>query len=79
VGAGGGRKMKGHIGYSPITGKVYIGTHNGKVWRGDKNDITDDFIQVMIQKFPPGFSYTISIDGIDRYKFTVREIREEEK
>jgi hypothetical protein len=68
--------VKGHIGCSPITEKVYIGTHDGKVWRGRKKDITSEFIQVVLQKFPPDFSYTITADGVARYEITVREIRE---
>jgi hypothetical protein len=68
--------VKGRLGCSPLTGKVYIGSHNGKEWGGRKTDITSEFIQVVLQKFPPGFTYTIAVDGVVKYGLTVTEIEE---
>lgn len=54
------------IGLSPITGKIYIGKTNQKKpheWVGEKRDVTNNFLQVLIQKFEPGTSANITIDG----------------
>jgi len=65
------------LGYSPLTGKIYIGKVNKRrpnEWSGKKIDMTSNFIQVMLQKFEPGFEHTITVDGKPKYKITVREI-----
>ena len=72
------------IGYSELTGKVYIG--RSKVersgvrrWVGEKRDITSEFIGVMLQKFGPdtgsnGAETTITkADGTP--EFVVRVVR----
>lgn len=65
------------LGYSPLTERIYMGTANKKKpneWSGKKIDMTSNFIQVMLQKFAPGFEHTITIDGEPKYAITVREI-----
>ena len=41
------------IGYSPLTDKIYIGRQNKekRMWIGEKEDITNDFINVSFQYF----------------------------
>ena len=41
------------IGHSPLTDKVYLGRQNKAkgMWIGDKEDITNDFINVAFQYF----------------------------
>jgi hypothetical protein len=36
--------------------------------------MTSNFIQVMLQKFAPGFEHTITVGGKPKYTITVREI-----
>jgi hypothetical protein len=40
--------IKNGIGYSPLTGKVYLGKQNTekRIWVGEKKDITNEFIAV---------------------------------
>ncbi len=53
-----------HIGVSPLTGKVFIGTiEKAGVWR-NKRDITDEFIGAVIQKWE-GFCENLSVPGSD--------------
>lgn len=69
------------IGYSPLTDRVYLGNvakNNPNQWVGNKTDITNNFIQVLLQKFEPGTESVIAIDGKNKYKVTVTEITEEE-
>lgn len=69
------------IGYSPLTEKVYLGNvskKNPNQWVGNKEDITNIFIQVLLQKFEPGTESIIAVDGKNKYKITVTEIEEEE-
>lgn len=44
------------LGYSPLSGKVYLGKpkkNKPNEWAGKKVDITDNFMDVMLQKFEP--------------------------
>jgi hypothetical protein len=50
-----------------------LGAHNGEHWLGEKEDITSDFIKVLLEKFPPRFRYGITVDGKVKYEITVRE------
>ena len=45
-----GSTRKG-IGYNPIDGKVYLGRQNREkgMWVGDKEDISEDFLNVLMQ------------------------------
>ena len=48
------------IGYSPLTEKVYLGRQNraqGR-WIGEKEDITSDFINIMLEYVPMNTSRT---------------------
>lgn len=48
--------IKKGIGYSPFTDKVYIGKQNKVkgMWVGEKEDITNDFINISFQYFEEG-------------------------
>lgn len=45
--------VKNGIGYSPLTGKVYLGKQNTekRIWVGEKKDITNDFLAVSSEFF----------------------------
>jgi hypothetical protein len=51
--------------FSELSNRVYWGTINTKtnVARSGKKDVTSDFIGIMLQKFPVGFSQDISVNG----------------
>lgn len=51
--------------YSELTGHVYWGTMNADtgIARGNKKDVTSDFIGIMLQKFPPNFKQNIVCNG----------------
>jgi len=53
------------IGYSPLTEKIYLGKQNKEkgIWVGDKEDITSDFINVMMDYIPENTTRTIT--GLD--------------
>ena len=53
------------IGYSPLTEKIYLGKQNKDkgIWVGDKEDITSDFINVMMNYIPENTTRTIT--GLD--------------
>ena len=63
------RELK--LGHSPLTGSIYLGSQNKGMWSGKKRDVTNDFIQVMLQKFPPNTAQKISIDGETKYRVIV--------
>lgn len=65
------------IGYSPKTGKVFIGKVSKDKplkWIGRKVDITSDFIEVLLQKFAPGTERFILVNDNPKYTITVDEI-----
>ena len=67
------------IGYSPLSGNIYLGRTNPKKpneWIGDKKDITNNFLQVLTQKFEPGTETDITVNGKPKYKVRVTEISE---
>jgi hypothetical protein len=45
--------VKYGIGYSPLSDKVYLGKQNTekRIWVGDKNDITNEFLAVASEYF----------------------------
>lgn len=53
--------IKKGIGYSPLTEKVFLGKQNQekRIWIGEKEDITSDFINVMFQYVEPNTQRTI--------------------
>ncbi|MDD4970827.1 MAG: hypothetical protein PHT07_15475 [Paludibacter sp.] len=60
--------MKKRIGYSPLTQKIYLGKQNKekRMWVGEKEDITSDFIAVLMEFVGPGEVRRITtIDGIE--------------
>ena len=66
------------LGLSPITGRIYLGRINPKhsgFWVGEKRDVTSQFIEVMLQKFEPGYETTIEENGKPKYSVTVRKIK----
>ena len=75
--------MKGLIlGFSALTERIYLGRvskRNHSQWRGEKLDITSNFIQVMLQKFKPGYETTVDVDGKPKYTVTVKEIKKARK
>ena len=54
---------KMHLGHSPLTDNIYLGKQKGNHWVGEKRDVTNEFIQVMLQKFEPNTVKGITIDG----------------
>lgn len=66
------------IGFSPLTQRIYIGRvskKNKNMWAGVKKDITNNFLQVLLYKFPIG-EHEISINGKPKYKINIEEIIE---
>jgi len=53
--------MKKGIGFSPLTEKIYLGIQNKEkgLWVGEKEDITNDFINVIFQYIPSNTQRTI--------------------
>lgn len=68
-----------HLGYSPLTERIYLGKQNQvkKMWVGEKRDITSEFIQVMEQKFPINTSQNISVDGVNKYRVIVVDMEKD--
>ena len=65
--------------YSPLTGRILWGLHNGKgVAVGDRQkDITSDFLQVMEMKFPINTSQNVSVNGENKYRVIVLDMDKE--
>lgn len=66
------------LGLSPITGTIYLGKLSKKdprTWAGKKQDVTSNFIDVMIQKFEPGYEYDITVNGKVKFQVIVREVK----
>ena len=53
--------IKKGIGYSPLTEKIYLGKQNKEksMWVGDKEDITNEFLNVLFEYVPKGSSRII--------------------
>ncbi len=66
-----------HLGYSPLSEKIYLGKHKGNHWVGEKRDVTSEFIQVLLQKFEPNSTNNISVNGENRYRIIVVDIDKE--
>jgi hypothetical protein len=65
--------MKNHLGYSPQTEKIYLRFSNGR-----REDITDEFTNMVLMKFKPGFVHSLkSEDESCEYEITVIEIKKE--
>lgn len=70
-----------HLGVSPLTKSVYVGhlIENGTVWGVNKQDVTADFLNCIIDKFGPGeeikseHSLT-SADGKPLYKLEITRL-----
>lgn len=62
---------KMHLGLSSLTGKIYLGRQKNGLWVGEKRDVTNEFLQVMEQKFQINTAKTISCDGVDEYRVIV--------
>jgi hypothetical protein len=74
-------KIKFHLGFSAITGKVYAGKmrrlKNGAMTTiGKRYDVTQDFYNALLQKFPVGHKTLIIVDENPKYRVTVEEISE---
>lgn len=67
---------KMHLGFSPLTNRVYLGKQNKDQWVGDKRDVTSEFLQVMLQMFPIG-DHTISSNGKTVYKLKIEKAGDE--
>ncbi len=64
------------LGFSPLTGKIYLGRpckNKPNQWAGDKKDITSNFLEVMLQKFDPGTETVLIGTNGSKYKVTVQE------
>ena len=66
-----------HLGHSPLTGNIYIGKQKDNRWVGEKRDITNEFIQVMLHKFQPNTTQNITIDGKEKYRIVVVDVSRE--
>jgi hypothetical protein len=67
------------LGLSPITGTIYLGRlskKNPNTWAGKKQDVTSNFIDVMLQKFEAGYEHDITVNGKVKFKVTVKEIKQ---
>lgn len=59
--------LKTGLVYSELSNRIYWATVNQKtgIARSGKKDVTSDFIGVMLQKFPVGYSQNISCNGVN--------------
>lgn len=67
------------IGKSVISDTIYAGYLNkeGTMWKGNKKDITNDFLSVTIERWN-GYSEIIEKhgkDGVKKYQIIVKEIK----
>jgi hypothetical protein len=68
--------------YSALSEAIYlckINLKNPNVCQGDKKDITNNFIQVMLEKFEPNTETSISVNGEPKYKIRVITIKKPKK
>jgi hypothetical protein len=65
-----------HLGFSPLTGRVYLGKQRNDLWVGEKRDVTSEFTQVMLQIYEPGETRTITVNGVPKYSVTVKKMEE---
>jgi len=64
-----------HLGHSPLTGKIYLGKQkNTNEWSGEKRDVTNEFIQVMLHKFEPNTIHNITVGGQSKYRIMVVDV-----
>jgi hypothetical protein len=68
---------KMHLGHSPLTGRIYLGRQKDNHWVGQKRDVTNEFLQVMEQKFPINTSQNISVDGVNKYRVIILDMEKE--
>jgi hypothetical protein len=70
--------IKKGIGYSELSDKIYLGKQNKEkgIWVGDKEDITNDFLNVCFAYFEEGNSRTIN--SKDKTNMFVNIRRDEE-
>ena len=74
------RKLR--LGYSALTGNVYLGKDkkDGRLADPDKfllnpkRDITSDFMNVLLLKFEPNTSHIVSIDGEPKYRLLLIDV-----
>lgn len=59
--------------YSPLTGRILWGRHNGN----NQKDITSGFLQVMEMKFPVNTSQNVSVNGENKYRVIVVDMEKE--
>lgn len=68
------------LGYSPLTQNVYLGRINPKkpgIWSGEKKDVTNEFISVLLNKFKEGEVHTLTINGTPTFELSIKRIKEE--
>lgn len=68
--------QKLQLGYSHLTERIYLGKKNvgGERWSGEKRDVTNEFIEIMLKKFDPNTTHTISLDGKPSLRVLVVDI-----
>jgi len=54
-----------NLAYEPRTGKIFV--NNGE----EKRDVTNQFIQILLHRFPLNTSQSVSVDGFDTCKVIV--------
>jgi hypothetical protein len=66
-------EMGKRLGYVSRTGKIYLHGDNG-----GREDITDEFVGMVLLKFKPGYVHSLkSEDGSREYTITVMDLKEE--
>jgi len=64
-----------HLGHSPLTDRVYIGTlKKDNLW-DEKHDVTNEFITCVLARFG-GFVETFTREDGKKFEVTAREIKE---
>jgi len=71
------------LGVSPLTKEVFLGRTKKKKpgknyyeWCSGKRNITDNFIQCVLEKYKPGTTTILSSGGKPLFKITVENIEE---
>lgn len=59
------------IGISHLTEEIYYGVKEGNQFVGEINNITNDFLHVVLEKFEPNTICNITIDGVEKYRVLV--------
>lgn len=70
------KAKKLQIAFSPLTGRIYIGTpvKNGTTWGADQTDVTNHAVFAVCERvFRDGGKATCGSEGL-KYEITVKEV-----